>query len=80
MLRFQLSCFRYGRWKVLIPTGILQLVTSLSIAFVDDYYLYVALRFFLAANVSGAYMIGFVLSEFPKRPFVSITGRHARRL
>ncbi|XP_046439382.1 organic cation transporter-like protein isoform X2 [Daphnia pulex] len=54
---------RYGRWKVLVPTGALQMVFATGCGFVQNYYLYVALRFLIAVNVSGAYMIGFVLSK-----------------
>ncbi|XP_046654329.1 organic cation transporter protein-like [Daphnia pulicaria] len=53
---------RLGRWKVLVPTGALQMVLATGCGFVQNYYLYVALRFLIAVNVSGAYMIGFVLT------------------
>ena len=54
---------RYGRWKVLVPTGALQMVFAVGCGFVQNYYIYVVLRFLIAVNVSGAYMIGFVLSN-----------------
>lgn len=53
---------RYGRWKVLVPTGALQMVFAIGCGFVQNYYIYVVLRFLIAVNVSGAYMIGFVLT------------------
>jgi MFS family permease len=53
---------RYGRWKVLVPTGILQMVFALGCAFVHNYVLYVILRFLIAVNANGAYMIGFVMT------------------
>lgn len=53
---------RYGRLKVLIPTGAFQLVFGVACGFVKDYSIYVLLRFLIAVNVSGSYMIGFVLS------------------
>ena len=55
--------FRYGRWKVLVPTGALQMVFAVGCAFVQNYYIYIAMRFLIAFNTSGAYMAGFVLSK-----------------
>lgn len=54
---------RFGRWKVLVPTGALQLVFAVGCGFVNDYYMYTIMRFFIAVNTSGAYMVGFVLSN-----------------
>lgn len=60
------------------------MVFATGCGFVQNYYLYVALRFLIAVNVSGAYMIGFVLSKklCRKREKVmaaSIRGRGASR-
>lgn len=54
--------FRYGRWKILVPTGVLQLVFAVGCAFIQNYYIYIFMRFLIAINTSGAYMTGFVLS------------------
>ena len=55
--------FRYGRWKVLVPTGVLQMVFSVGCAFIQNYYLYIVVRFLIAVNVGGAFMTGFVLGK-----------------
>lgn len=47
----------------MVPTGALQMVFAIGCGFVQNYYIYVVLRFLIAVNVSGAYMIGFVLSK-----------------
>ena len=41
-----------------------KMVFATGCGFVQNYYIYVALRFLIAVNVSGAYMIGFVLSTY----------------
>jgi hypothetical protein len=38
------------------------MVFAIGCGFVNNYYLYTILRFLIAINVSGAYMVGFVLS------------------
>lgn len=54
---------RYGRWKILVPCGAFQMVFGVGCGFVRNYYIYTALRFLIAINTSGAYMIGFVLCK-----------------
>ena len=54
---------RYGRWKILVPTGILQFILAVACGFVTNYPLYIVMRFLIAINTAGSYMIGFVLGK-----------------
>lgn len=55
--------FRYGRRKVLVPTGVLQMIFAIGSAFIQNYYFYIVVRFLIAINVGGAYIAAFVLSK-----------------
>lgn len=58
---------RYGRLNVLVPTGVLQLIFALMCGIVNNYLLYTIVRFIVAINTAGAYMIGFVLGKKKKK-------------
>ncbi|CAH2229086.1 jg2531 [Pararge aegeria aegeria] len=55
-------CDRHGRKSVFVWSGILQLVFGASVAFANDYYTFIAIRFLYGIFGSGSYIAGFVLT------------------
>ena len=41
-----------------------KMVFAIACGFANNYYVYVVIRFLIAINVRGGYMIGFVLSKY----------------
>ncbi|XP_045499315.1 organic cation transporter protein isoform X3 [Colias croceus] len=55
-------CDKIGRKTVFVWAGILQLIFGASVAFSNDYYTFVAIRFLYGIFGSGSYIAGFVLT------------------
>lgn len=56
--------YRFGRLKVLLPAGLLQLILATVCGFVNSFTAYVILRFLVALTTNISYIMGFVLSEW----------------
>ncbi|XP_034829388.1 organic cation transporter protein isoform X2 [Maniola hyperantus] len=55
-------CDKLGRKPVFVWSAILQLIFGASVAFANDYYTFVVVRFLYGIFGSGSYMAGFVLT------------------
>lgn len=55
-------CDKFGRKTVFVWAGILQLIFGTSVAFVNEYYTFVTVRFLYGIFGSGPYIAGFVLT------------------
>ncbi|XP_047530833.1 organic cation transporter protein isoform X2 [Vanessa atalanta] len=55
-------CDAFGRKTVFVWAGILQLLFGTAVAFVNDYYTFISIRFLYGIFGSGSYIAGFVLT------------------
>lgn len=55
-------CDKFGRKTVFVWAGILQLIFGASVAFANEYYSFVTVRFLYGIFGSGPYIAGFVLT------------------
>ncbi|XP_028156490.1 organic cation transporter protein-like [Ostrinia furnacalis] len=56
------ACDKFGRKTVFVWSGLLQLIFGASVAFANEYYTFIAIRFLYGIFGSGPYIAGFVLT------------------
>lgn len=54
-------CFRYGRRRTLLLSGLLETCAAFTIPFCSNYWVFITVRFFLGAATAGTMITSFVL-------------------
>jgi len=62
---FVRSYYRYGRKIIMYISAVLQLILGVGVAFINEYYSFLVIRFLYGIfGSAGAYITGFVLCKF----------------
>lgn len=60
---------RFGRKTIFCISAVMQLILGMSVAFINNYYIFIGLEFLYGIfGSAGAYITGFVLSRLQNHP------------